>query len=664
MTTVAYALSGYLAAPGCDGLIFNRHDHAIALWKIRDDAVELARYWQLERISGQKHHDWPILSEDDLAEFVESLLEAEGLRLDDIGWAWGIPCRADEGRLASLAASTTISSHALAHLFSALLLDSRLMKTGTVLAMAVDGGPDFVGQSRVPDHYYAGAVARHGTLQIAPIESAGQIYEAACQFYGMEPGTLMALAGMCRCAVAGSLDELIRDRRFDNRRGQMTIAPRTIAEIDARCGEAFAAGTATRCEDDRPTGREHFVSAVMKQVQALSTMIAARNVDWLVRQHGVDPNEAHLAIGGGFALNCPTNSWLLEHFGFRGIHIPPAADDSGQALGLGLAELYLHGFLDNRDFVLDTPYLGPTDVETELATVCGGAGAAPFDADRFVADVSNGPVAWIDGRSEIGPRALGHRSLLADPRRDDHRDALNRIKQRQWWRPVAPVVLQDRAGEWFDRGHRSPYMLETWDVLADKRSVVPAITHLDGSARVQTLTERDDPRLHAAISAFGDATGVPLLCNTSLNAKGEPIVETTADAIRFCVNHGVEVVYIAGRRLVLDPAPRSAEPLHRRSDVFVRQERVLRALWDDLDGQGVTPEMLFLVAGRPEFRPMLFDAGGRRKLAEMMAFVVRTDPENVDRAARYASSRGRDACFGLVPLQRYVARPGVTEGTA
>jgi hypothetical protein len=210
------------------------------------------------------------------------------------------------------------------------------------------------------------------------------------------------------------------------------------------------------------------------------------------------------------------------------------------------------------EFRLGTAYHGPVacDLAEALAEFGGIARLErpPDPAAAFVADIEREPVAWVAGPSEIGPRALGHRSLLADPRCLASKDTLNAVKERQWWRPVAPVVLAEDVADWFETSRQSCYMLETARVRAGRAELVPAIAHLDGSARLQTLTTADDPLLHAMLTAFRDRTGVPMLCNTSLNGPGQPIIQTVQQALAFCAERAISVCYVDGQRVAVEPA--------------------------------------------------------------------------------------------------------------
>ena len=264
-----------------------------------------------------------------------------------------------------------------------------------------------------------------------------------------------------------------------------------------------------------------------------------------------------------------------------------------------------------------------------------------------------GPVAWADGRAEVGPRALGHRSLLADPRRSATKDRLNEVKQRQWWRPVAPIVLEDQVGEWFDGGRRSPSMLETFAVRAERRDQVPAIAHLDGTARVQTLAPSDDEALYRAIQAFSATTGVPMLCNTSLNDKGEPIVATASQALNFCLRKGIGVAYLGGRRVALRPAGPGLPALpdgpgERQGHLFAGQEPERDAIWHRwLDG-GLGPEELYVLTRSPELHARARDAEGQRSLKAVAAVAARHGDFALH-VKRYVEDWGPGSSFSCRP---------------
>jgi len=254
------------------------------------------------------------------------------------------------------------------------------------------------------------------------------------------------------------------------------------------------------------------------------------------------------ALTGGVALNCVANGRLAASGLVDRLHIPPAAYDAGAAVGAAV-------WLDRELFGARTrdlwpsAFLGPGFDNAACERALREAGCAftrPTDLESTVADrLADGKiVGWFQGRLESGPRALGARSILADPRPATMKDHLNaRVKHREGFRPFGPSVLAERADEVFATGGRpSPHMLLAFPVRADWRDRVPAITHVDGTSRVQTVDEATQPRYHRLITEFAGRTGVPLVLNTSFNVMGEPIVCTPAEAIRCFSGTGIDVL--------------------------------------------------------------------------------------------------------------------------
>jgi carbamoyltransferase len=240
-----------------------------------------------------------------------------------------------------------------------------------------------------------------------------------------------------------------------------------------------------------------------------------------------------LTMAGGVALNCVANSYLAEHGPFDEIWVQPASGDSGTALG---AALYVARELGDDVEPMPTAALGPAYSEDAIESTLRKARVPyerPQDIASATADVlsSNGVVGWFQGRSEFGPRALGHRSLLADPRNDANLERLNDIKGREQFRPVAPMVLSERACAIFAGPLPSPYMLFTQRVRPEWRPRIPAVVHVDGSARIQTVDRRSEPVVARMLDAFEERTDVPVVVNTSFNTAGRPMVETPRDAL-------------------------------------------------------------------------------------------------------------------------------------
>jgi len=272
-----------------------------------------------------------------------------------------------------------------------------------------------------------------------------------------------------------------------------------------------------------------------------------------------------LVMAGGVALNCVANSRLWREGPFERVWVQPASGDAGTALG---AALYTAHALGDEVAPMGTAALGRSWTEHELASWLRRAGVPyerPDDLPSAIADVlaADGVVAWFEGRSEFGPRALGHRSLLADPRRPEMLEQLNDIKGREQFRPVAPMVLADRAAEVFEGPLPSPYMLFVHTVRDGWRDRIPAVVHVDGTARVQTVDRVEEPLVARMLEAFEARTGVPVVVNTSLNTAGRPMVDDPRDALECFGSSPVDALAL-GPFLVRRPGGSAALPGRER----------------------------------------------------------------------------------------------------
>jgi carbamoyltransferase len=269
----------------------------------------------------------------------------------------------------------------------------------------------------------------------------------------------------------------------------------------------------------------------------------------------------HLCLAGGVAYNCVANSRLAREAGFKKVFIPPAAGDSGAAMGAALWHSVRNGWMGQR-CEMKAAYWGPQFPEAACANAlqkAGLSGERLLDealCEKAALELSRGRlVLWFQGRMEWGPRALGNRSLLADPRREDSRAMINaKVKHRELFRPFAPSVLEERATEYFDLPSSSPFMTLTVPVKPSAKGIIPAVVHVDGSARVQTVDRDSNPQFRRLLEAFARQTGVPVLLNTSFNVQ-EPIVCTPEDAIRCFLRTEVEWLVLGN---VLVPHPRSS----------------------------------------------------------------------------------------------------------
>ena len=325
---------------------------------------------------------------------------------------------------------------------------------------------------------------------------------------------------------------------------------------------------------------------IAASIQAVTQDVVLRMTRALAAETGV----RNLCLAGGVALNCVANGKILRDKSFSDIWIQPAAGDAGGAVGAALGvyhkdlrrpRLRLNGGVD----AMRGSYLGPRFAQAEVERRLRAAGAT-FTAMRddelldatVDALVAEKAVGWFQGRMEFGPRALGARSILGDPRSPTMQKTLNlRVKYRESFRPFAPSVLREDVGEWFELDSDSPYMLQVADVKKDRRremtaeerrlfgieqlnvprSDIPAVTHVDYSARIQTVHRETNPRYHALLSRFKARTGCPVLVNTSFNVRGEPIVGSPEDAFRCFMGSDIEVLAIENcflRKEDQDPA--------------------------------------------------------------------------------------------------------------
>ena len=341
-------------------------------------------------------------------------------------------------------------------------------------------------------------------------------------------------------------------------------------------------GSEPRGESDPLTQRDMDLAA---SIQAVTDEIVLR----LTRSIAAETGAKHLCLAGGVALNCVANGKIVRDGKFEAIWVQPAAGDAGGALGAALAAYHL--YLNQPRLPLNTLdamqgcYLGPdftqADIEGRLAAC--GAVFEVIDEEALIdaavdALIEEKAVGWHQGRMEFGPRALGNRSILGDPRSRTMQKTLNlRVKYRESFRPFAPSVLREDVADWFDCDGDSPYMLVVADVAEKRRtplsqedaarvgtdkvnavrSEIPAITHVDHSARLQTVHRETNPRYHALISAFKARTGCPVLVNTSFNVRGEPIACTPEDAFRCLMGTEIEVLIVGNcllRKERQDPA--------------------------------------------------------------------------------------------------------------
>jgi len=348
--------------------------------------------------------------------------------------------------------------------------------------------------------------------------SLGLLYEQVTAYLGFlhssDEYKVMALASYGDPVFKREFRDLVRIGSD----GSYEIAEANLAE---RFGPARERGAALT--------KRHF--DIARSLQWVLEESAVELAGWLKRKTAAQ----NLCLAGGVALNCVMNARIRDAGLFERVWVQPAAGDAGTALGAALwADWQARG--GGRAWHMEHAFFGPSFGDEEIEAFLRRSHLRYTRMDDVAAQTAavlarDRIVGWFQGRMEFGPRALGGRSILASPLAPDMQQRLNEIKDREDFRPVAPVVLEEEAGEWFVNAGVSPFMLFVYDVAPDKAARIPAVRHVDGTARIQTINRRQNARYYDLIDAFRRRTGVPVLVNTSFNTRSEPVVCTPRDAI-------------------------------------------------------------------------------------------------------------------------------------
>ncbi|RIL02194.1 MAG: carbamoyltransferase [Proteobacteria bacterium] len=385
------------------------------------------------------------------------------------------------------------------------------------------------GRGEIASHL--GGAVEKGLLEIASSQklphSLGLFYEAATAHLGFQRASdeykVMALAAYGRPRMADALRKSVR-------------AVPLGFEVDAIRWDALAPERAPGA----PVEEVHADLAASVQLRLEEVLLD------IARDLFAHTRIPRLAMAGGVALNCVANARLAAEGPFREVFVQPAAGDAGTALG---AALFLARALGQSIRPMTTAALGPAWRDEEIEAWLQAQRIA-YQRPAALADAAADALAagrivgWFQGRSEFGPRALGHRSLLGDARQPEMTERLNAVKGREEFRPVAPLVLAERAAEIFEGKHPSPYMLFTHRVRPAWRARIPAAAHVDGSARVQTVDAADEPELAALLRAFEARTGTPVLINTSFNTGGRPMVDSPRDAVECFATSAIDALVL------------------------------------------------------------------------------------------------------------------------
>lgn len=531
-----------------------RHDQNASLWYKSSDNIQLIHHWELERSTGIKMHGKSFYNLDHLTEVMNQLLSPYGLTLDDMNEIWGLPQFECDDLNSIVNEYPSISYHSLAHLYSSVLFDSNKFYNENILGIAVDGAPDGVlDLHEWKKKFYAGCIIRKGVIEkIFPVYSPGFLWIFAKDYYKLREGTLMALASASSSEFLGLEHDLVLmddNNSLSKAEAYFKLLLKEVENIsDQEIGVRFNGF------DQNFSVQDNKISMVMKEIQKMSIKIMEYNVERAIEKYDINTKEFNLSLAGGYVLNCPTNSHLMKKYRFKGFIANPGVSDCGLSIGMAL-----HRFnkKENRmNFYMQHAFYG--DKDNNLEDILKNdkyavhiKSVSKLKYEEAVNDIIENPLIWFNDSAEVGPRALGNRSILGDPRSLSVKDSLNIMKDRQWWRPIAPIVLEEDINEWFEEAYPSPFMLHTFKIREAKLSMIPAIAHLDLSSRVQTMNPYDNESIYLFIKHFKEITGVPIICNTSLNDRGEPIINRITEAINFALRKNIKVMYINGTRIEL-----------------------------------------------------------------------------------------------------------------
>ena len=508
---------------------------------------KLAARWCLEEAGLEPqdlHH--VAVSRDPTANVVRKLLRA--LRTPNVGFlksrvenAARVRNAKDELARAlgvdSLAAELHNVEHHQAHVASAFFVSP----FDEAAVLSVDGFGDF-----------ASTMLAHGRGNHYEVldrvlfpHSLGILYTAVTQWLGFpyygDEGKVMGLAPYGRPSLVDEVSRLVKldgplfELDLDYFKHHIEGVDMTWDEEEPKIGTLYSPkleellGPARR--KDEPVERHH------EDVAASLQKVLEHAYLHVIRTLHERTGSKNLCLAGGVALNAVANGLIRHETPFEELYIQPAAGDSGTAIGAAYY-VWNQELAKPRGFVMSHAFTGPEFSDDEIATAvtAGGLVGRRIEDDELFAytagRLADGDVVgWFQGRMEFGPRSLGNRSIVVDPRRDDMKDILNdRIKQREPFRPFAPSILAEEVGEWYEDDYDSPFMILVYKTRAERREQIPAVNHVDDTGRVQMVRREQNERYYRLIEAFRDATGVPVILNTSFN-ENEPIVCTPAEAV-------------------------------------------------------------------------------------------------------------------------------------
>ena len=557
----------------------NAYDHDVSACLLRDGEIAFAI--GKERITREKHDT------GFYQEVIDYCLQAEGITLQDVDLivrnCYVMPVEEIEERLThqdephfldgnertqamkhplylSTSAKVVTISHHVAHAYSAFAVSP--FNEGAV--MIVDGVGSYSSDAQDANaavdgvHPLARESESYYTFQGSELKQVKKVWMGPSRgFLSDEFYTMPGLGAMYSRASTyvfgdwnkcGELMGLAPYGRPEKVKPMLTLDGDVlhVPEWPAEFTQPWQEGSRTSWE--KSPSMSHWEDLAWR-VQEDTERVLLHRTRWLRETTGAK----NLCLAGGVALNCVANGKIAREGGFENVWIQPAAGDDGIAIGCAYYG-YLEVLKKPRSFVMNHAFLGvhykDEDVHKTMTKGLARIGTKRTISRNIAADTAQvlaagKVIGWFQGRSEFGPRALGNRSIIADPRTPEMKDILNsRVKHRQPFRPFAPIVLYERAQEIFEGDEDSPYMLIAKRVRPEWRNKIPAIVHVDGTARVQTVRQETNDILYRLLKEFDAITGVPVLINTSFNIKGQPIVETPAEAMQCFLTTGIDTLIL------------------------------------------------------------------------------------------------------------------------
>lgn len=547
-------LSTFLAIDELSNLldIHIRKNQNISLWKKSGNQVELIHYWELERISGIKHHGASFRSLAQAKELINDLLKAYHLRLEDINEIWGTP---GLGRI-SISNDKKLANHAFAHVFSN-LTNASLFRSHPMIHLSMYKSPDPImdpDKNRWID-FYVGAVSINGKfVDFFPVCSPESLWAIVRRHYQIDENALLEL-GMRSRSQAYWEDETtleIFSDRSNERNEKLQYLARVIRYVEGLSEQD--AGVRFNFFDSNFSERENKISMVVKIIHAQSCRMMERNIEQILDRFSLDPAETILSLSGDYNFNYISNSYLIDKYKFKQLVASPFVNDSGISMGIALWNFYNRIEIDQLQISLHHVFYGDDDPLLEDALKDFEEyieHTSDYRSEMIVQDIIREPIIWFNGRAEIGQLAPGNRCILGDPRFEATKESINRMKLRERWHSISSIILDSQFDQWMSPSHPTPYMLHEYVIHSSCAQELSAITHKNKASKVQCISRSFNEDLYEVLLAYYQTTNLPILCCESIADANEPVVNSIRETLDFALRKGIRICYLNKKRITL-----------------------------------------------------------------------------------------------------------------